>query len=67
MADVVCGLRWFVDVPAETARERLVARHLLAGIESCGETAAARAEDNDIPNGDLIRSKLIKPDVRILN
>ncbi|KAK9413419.1 putative Phosphoribulokinase/uridine kinase [Seiridium unicorne] len=59
--------RWFVDVPRDVARDRLVARHLAAGIESSGEAATIRAEDNDPPNGDLIRSHLIEPDIRIVN
>ncbi|KAH8901529.1 P-loop containing nucleoside triphosphate hydrolase protein [Thozetella sp. PMI_491] len=59
--------KWFVDAPPAAAKERLVARHLQAGIESTREAAAIRAEDNDIPNGNLIRRKLIKPDVTILN
>ncbi|KAK8078596.1 hypothetical protein PG996_004766 [Apiospora saccharicola] len=59
--------RWFVDVPPEVAKERLVLRHLAAGIETSREAAAHRAEENDLPNGDLIRSNLIEPDVRIVN
>jgi pantothenate kinase len=59
--------RWFVDVTRETAKHRLVERHLAAGIELRREAAEIRAEDNDIPNGDLIRKHLIEPDVRILN
>lgn len=47
----------------ETAKRRLVARHLQAGIETLYEAAALRAEDNDLVNGDLIRANLIKPDV----
>ncbi|KAK8005924.1 hypothetical protein PG991_012221 [Apiospora marii] len=59
--------RWFVDVPPEVAKERLVLRHLAAGIETSREAAAHRAEENDLPNGNLIRSNLIEPDVRIVN
>ncbi|KAK8093348.1 hypothetical protein PG997_000033 [Apiospora hydei] len=59
--------RWFVDVPPEIAKERLVLRHLAAGIETSREAAAHRVEENDLPNGDLIRSKLFEPDVRIVN
>jgi hypothetical protein len=54
-------------VPADIARERLIQRHILAGIETSREAAALRAEDNDVPNGHLIRLKLIRPDVRIVN
>lgn len=59
--------RWFVDVPAAVARERLAARHLQAGIEQTMERALARADENDVPNGEHIRRKLIEPSVRILN
>jgi pantothenate kinase len=59
--------RWFVNIPAETAKQRLIERHLRAGIEPTREAAAARAEENDLRNGDLIRTKLIKPDIWIEN
>lgn len=55
--------RWFVSVPRETAKKRLIKRHLAAGIESTIEAAAARAEENDLRNGDLIAKKMIRPDV----
>lgn len=59
--------RWFVDVPPEIVRDRLAARHVAAGIEATHEAAVQRAETNDIPNGEMIRSLLIKPDVTIRN
>jgi len=59
--------RWFVDVNPEIAQERLVRRHILAGIESTREAASARVMSNDLPNGELIRSHLLSPDVRIIN
>ncbi|KAF2015185.1 nicotinamide riboside kinase [Aaosphaeria arxii CBS 175.79] len=59
--------KWFVDIPAEVARDRLAKRHLAAGIENSFAQAVARAEANDLPNGDMIRSRLIKPDVIIEN
>ncbi|PVH94824.1 phosphoribulokinase/uridine kinase [Periconia macrospinosa] len=59
--------RWFVDVPADVVRDRLAKRHLAAGIESTMAQAIKRAEENDLPNGDLIRALLIKPDVIIDN
>lgn len=58
---------WFVDVPNVVAKQRLIKRHMEAGIESTVEAAAARAESNDLRNGELIRSKLLKPDVVIQN
>ncbi|KAI1055737.1 hypothetical protein LB506_009097 [Fusarium annulatum] len=59
--------KWFVDIPVDIARERLVSRHLRAGIETTIEAAIQRAKENDIPNGDYIRSHLIEPNVRIIN
>jgi hypothetical protein len=35
----------------------------MAGIESTVEAAAARAEENDLLNADLINEKMIYPDV----
>lgn len=61
------GYRWFVDVPPGIVRDRLAARHIAAGIEATYEAAVQRAETNDIPNGEMIRSLLIKPDVTIRN
>ncbi|KZM26610.1 uncharacterized protein EKO05_0005499 [Ascochyta rabiei] len=63
----ICDERWFVDVSPEIVRERLAARHLAAGIETSFEAAVQRAETNDIPNGEMIRSLLIEPDVIIHN
>ncbi|SPJ83928.1 related to panthothenate kinase/uridine kinase-related protein [Fusarium torulosum] len=59
--------KWFVDVPSQIARQRLAARHLKAGIETTMDAALLRAEENDIPNSEHIRSRLIEPNVRILN
>lgn len=59
--------RWFVDAPVDVVRDRLAQRHLGAGIETSKAAAVARAEENDIPNGELIRSLLVKPDVIIEN
>ncbi|KAI5460215.1 phosphoribulokinase/uridine kinase [Mariannaea sp. PMI_226] len=59
--------RWFVNVLPEVALVRLVKRHILAGIETSAQAALIRAKDNDMPNGDLIRARLVEPDVQILN
>lgn len=64
--DEICA-RWFVDVPPHVAKQRLIKRHIEAGIEPSIEMAEARVEDNDLPNGNLIRSKLIKPDITVVN
>ncbi|KAH8803544.1 phosphoribulokinase/uridine kinase [Xylogone sp. PMI_703] len=58
---------WFVSVSRETAKRRLIKRHILAGIESTVEAAAKRAEENDLINGDLITRKMIFPNVIVEN
>lgn len=62
-----CDERWLVDAPIDVVRQRLVQRHLAAGIEPSTESAIRRAEENDMPNGELIRNQLITPDVIIGN
>ncbi len=42
---------WFVEVDFETARRRLVARHLRAGLETDEQAALKRVEENDLVNG----------------
>ncbi|KAL3418308.1 nicotinamide riboside kinase [Phlyctema vagabunda] len=54
---------WFVSVERQTAKERLIARHIAAGIETNRPAAEARVESNDLRNGDLIRERLIIPNV----
>ena len=61
------GFRWFVDASDAVAKERVVKRHLAAGIESTREAAEARVESNDMLNGRLIRKNRIKPDLIIQN
>ncbi|KAJ4374720.1 hypothetical protein N0V83_001795 [Neocucurbitaria cava] len=63
----LCEEKWFVDVEKDLVKTRLAQRHLLAGIETSALAAMKRAEENDLPNGDLIRSLLIKPDIIIHN
>ncbi|KAI1105311.1 phosphoribulokinase/uridine kinase [Jackrogersella minutella] len=46
--------RWFVDVAFETARRRLVRRHVKAGIARDEEEAGRRADGNDLVNGEQI-------------
>ncbi|CAJ2502264.1 Uu.00g096580.m01.CDS01 [Anthostomella pinea] len=43
--------RWFVDVGFGVARERLVRRHVRAGIAGDAEEAGRRADENDLVNG----------------
>ncbi|PLB33501.1 kinase-related protein [Aspergillus candidus] len=42
---------WFVDVDFEVARERLVRRHVLAGIAEDERAAEKRVRENDLVNG----------------
>jgi pantothenate kinase len=56
-----------VDVPSEIAKRRLIERHVHTGIEMNREAAAVRVDDNDIQNAAMIRSKLILPDVIVMN
>lgn len=59
--------RWFVNSSEDVAKERVVLRHLAAGIESSREAAEVRVDSNDTLNGRQIREKLIKPDLIISN
>jgi pantothenate kinase len=56
-----------VDASEEVAKERVVLRHLAAGIESSRAAAEKRVDSNDTLNGRHIREKLIKPDLIISN
>lgn len=50
---------WFVDVDREVARKRLIYRHLRAGIADDEESAAKRADENDLVNGkEVIENRL---------
>ena len=50
---------WFVDVDFETARRRLVYRHVKAGIAKDEEEAGRRADENDLVNGkEIIQGRL---------
>lgn len=46
--------RWFVEVDFQTARRRLVKRHVKAGIAKDEEEAGKRADENDLVNGEQI-------------
>jgi pantothenate kinase len=45
---------WFVEVPEEVARKRLIARHVVSGIADNEADAAKRADENDLVNGQEI-------------
>ncbi|KAL2269120.1 hypothetical protein VTJ83DRAFT_3966 [Remersonia thermophila] len=53
----------FVRCPPPTARVRLAARHLAAGIVDTPEEADRRAVENDLPNGDEVLRLLREQDV----
>lgn len=42
---------WFVEVSEDIARERLIRRHVAAGIAQTEAEAAKRADENDLVNG----------------
>lgn len=58
---------WFVDVDPDLARERIAKRHLRSGIERDWESAARRAESNDLRNGELVRTKRVEPSVVVMS
>lgn len=50
---------WFVDVPKDIARKRLIARHVVSGVCANEEEAGARADENDLINGnEIIKHRL---------
>ncbi|KAG0652048.1 uridine kinase [Hyphodiscus hymeniophilus] len=50
---------WFVDVGFETARRRLVPRHVRAGIAANEDEANRRVSENDLLNGEeIVRDRL---------
>jgi pantothenate kinase len=57
--------KWLVTVTRDSARKRVIARHVAAGIVANEEEGAVRADTNDLPNGDYALANLIKPDVVI--
>lgn len=57
-------IRWFVDTPHSAARKRLIQRHIESGICPDEASAACRADNNDLPNGDWILAHLFEPVTR---
>ena len=50
---------WFVEVDFDTARKRLVHRHVKAGIAKDEEEAGKRADENDLVNGkEIVEERL---------
>ena len=56
---------WFVDVDPDLALIRVARRHLESGIERDWRSAMARARNNDMKNGELVRTKLVAPAMRV--
>ncbi|OTA54009.1 phosphoribulokinase/uridine kinase [Hypoxylon sp. EC38] len=59
--------RWFVEVDFETARRRLVKRHVKAGIARDEEEAGRRADENDLVNGEQIVKNRVDVDEVIVS
>lgn len=50
---------WFVEVPEDVARQRLLRRHIAAGISRTEEEASKRIEENDLVNGrEIVEGRL---------
>lgn len=50
---------WFMEVDFETARKRLIPRHVKAGIAATEEEADKRARENDLVNAEqIVRERL---------
>lgn len=58
--------KWFITTDLELVRKRLIARHLEAGIASTPEEAMARADLNDLKNGDYILKHSFPSDLEIV-
>ncbi|OIW29013.1 P-loop containing nucleoside triphosphate hydrolase protein [Coniochaeta ligniaria NRRL 30616] len=56
-------LRVYLRVERDKARERLVGRHVAAGIAGSREEAEARVRENDLVNGDLVEGLMVRVDV----
>ena len=58
---------WFVKVEFETAKRRLMVRHVAAGIVSNEEDASNRADEIDLVNGRHILDNMLSVQEVILN
>ncbi|GAA5988504.1 hypothetical protein JCM10908_003592 [Rhodotorula pacifica] len=54
--------RWFYDVDEETALQRVIKRHIAAGLAADETAAEAKALANDVLNAKLILEKMVPPD-----
>ncbi|KAI0179525.1 phosphoribulokinase/uridine kinase [Hypoxylon sp. FL1284] len=57
--------RWFVRVAEDVARERLVRRHVAAGIAKDEDEARRRADENDLENGRQIVRERVEVDEEV--
>ena len=46
--------KWFISVEKETARGRVIKRHLISGLAATEIEAAKRFDENDWPNGEYL-------------
>lgn len=56
-------LKVFIRVPFDVARDRLVPRHLAAGLAATKEEALKRVVENDLVNGKMIEGSLKEEEV----
>ncbi len=56
---------WFIDVAPGLARQRIARRHIGSGIEIGWCDAMRRAENNDLLNGEMVRTRLVKPAITV--
>lgn len=57
---------WFVDVPLNLVKERIIKRHLEAGIAENEQEAIARADGNDLLNAEYILKNSKSADLTIM-
>ncbi|KAI0697174.1 P-loop containing nucleoside triphosphate hydrolase protein [Cytidiella melzeri] len=53
--------RWWVELDEDTAKARLVLRHVLTGVAKDLQEAEWRATENDAPNGRFIKENMLAP------
>lgn len=58
---------WFISTPVALVRDRLIERHLDAGIASTQEEAVERAEGSDLINAKYIEENSLEPNVIIVS
>ncbi|KAM0545792.1 hypothetical protein ACHAPJ_011216 [Fusarium lateritium] len=56
---------WWIDVDKDLARWRVAERHVHSGIETTLEAALRRVDSNDSLNGEMVRQKLLSPNMRV--